>query len=82
LHELAALKGCEDLPDCFDYVYAECSFMELYEGQAMADEVIAYLRTHGFQLQGIYNMSCDRQGRAIQSDFLFSNAMAGRTQST
>lgn len=56
--------------------------MELYEGQAMANEVIAYLRTHGFQLQGIYNMSYDRQGRAIQSDFLFSNAMAGRTQST
>ncbi len=56
--------------------------MELYEGQALADEVIAYLRAHGFRLQGTYNLSYDRKGRAIQGDFLFSIAMTGRSQST
>ncbi|MGH9448085.1 MAG: FkbM family methyltransferase [Terriglobia bacterium] len=40
-HELEALKACEDLLDRFAYVYVECSFMELYKGQALADEVIA-----------------------------------------
>jgi hypothetical protein len=45
--------------------------VELYEGQALADEVIAYLQEHDFRLQGIYNMSYDTKGRAIQGDFLF-----------
>jgi hypothetical protein len=43
--------------------------MELYEGQALADEVIAYLHEHDFRLQGIYNMAYDPKGRAIQGDF-------------
>jgi FkbM family methyltransferase len=70
-YELQALQGCESLLHCFAYIYAECSFMELYEGQALADEVIAYLQEHDFRLQGIYNMSYDTKGRAIQGDFLF-----------
>jgi FkbM family methyltransferase len=69
--ELEALCGCEDLLDRFTFVYAECSFVELYSGQALADEVIAWLRERGFKLSGAYNMQYDRNGRAIQSDFLF-----------
>jgi FkbM family methyltransferase len=69
--ELQALAGCEDLLGCFEWVYAECSFVELYAGQALADEVIAWLRERGFRLTGIFNMSYDRVGRAIQADFLF-----------
>jgi len=57
---------------CFAYIYAECSFMELYEDQALADEVIAYLRRHGFRLQGIYNMAYDPKGNAVEGDFLFA----------
>jgi len=38
---------------------------------ALAEEVIAYLQEHDFRLQGIYNMSYDTKGRAIQGDFLF-----------
>lgn len=45
--------------------------MELYEAQALADEVIAYLHVHGFRSQGVHNMSYDRKGRVIQGDFLF-----------
>ena len=71
-YELQALRGCEDLLNRFAYVYAECSFMELYAGQALADEVIAWLRERGFKLRGVHNMDYDRGGRAIQADFLFA----------
>ena len=70
--ELEALRGCEDLLDRFAYVYAECSFVELYAGQALADEVIAWLRERGFNLRGEHNTVHDRGGRAIQADFLFA----------
>jgi len=69
--ELPALRGCEDLLDRFAWIYAECSFVELYEGQALADAVIAWLRERGFALAGVYNMAFDGRGKAIQADFLF-----------
>jgi FkbM family methyltransferase len=71
-YELEALRGCEDMLGQFAYVYAECSFVELYAGQAMADEVIAWLRERGFRLRGVQNTAYDRDGRAIQADFLFA----------
>lgn len=64
-HELEALKGCEGLLERFAYVYVECSFVELYSGQALADEVVAWLRVRGFCLRGVYNMSYDQDGRAV-----------------
>ena len=70
-YELQALRGCETLLDAFAWVYCECSFVELYEGQALADEVIAWLRARGFALLGAYNMAFDHAGRAVQADFLF-----------
>jgi FkbM family methyltransferase len=74
-YELEALKGCETLLDRFSYVYVECSFVELYAGQALADEVIGWLRDRKFQLRGVYNMSYDGVGRAIQGDFLFTRTL-------
>lgn len=72
--ELEALRGCESLLHCFPFVYAECSFMELYEGQALAHEVIAWLRERGFVLKGVYHMGYDGRGQAVQGDFLFRSA--------
>ena len=69
--ELQALAGCEDVLGRFDWVYAECSFQELYAGQSFADEVIAWLRERGLRLAGVYNMAYDSDGRAVQADFLF-----------
>lgn len=69
--ELQALASCEDLLDRFTWIYVECSFMELYAGQAMADEVIAWLRDRGFQLRGVYHMAYNETGGAVQADFLF-----------
>jgi hypothetical protein len=72
-YELETLRGCLDLLPAFAYVYVECSFVEFYRGQALADQVIAFLREHGFALTGIYNLSHDKNGRALDGDFLFRN---------
>ena len=57
----------------FSYVYVECSFVELYVGEAMVDDIIAWLQERGWYLSGIYHMVYDRNGRSIQADFLFEN---------
>lgn len=69
--EMQALAGCKSLIGNFDYVYCECSFVELYKDQKLAGEVISYLGTLGFSLSGIYNPSYDRVGNCIQADLLF-----------
>ena len=69
--EMEALKGCETLMEKFDYIYCECSFIELYYGQKLAYEVIEWLHQRQFNFIGIFNTSYDRSGLAIQADFLF-----------
>jgi len=69
--ELEVLKGSVDLLEYFDYIYVECSFIELYEKQALADEVITFLNNYSFKLRGVYNMFYDKKGIAVQADFLF-----------
>jgi FkbM family methyltransferase len=69
--ELEALSGCDSLLHRFAWIYVECSFIELYGGQASADQVVAWLRDRGFCLHGLYNVSYDDDGRAVQGDFLF-----------
>jgi len=70
-YELEVLKGCEKFLEFFTYIYVECSFIELYEGQALVDEVIEYLSDYSFKLNGVYNINYDEKGVAIQGDFLF-----------
>ena len=70
-YELEALRGCEELLKRFSYVYAECSFMELYSGQKLVNDVIEWLQKRGWFLSGIYNMLYDSKGKSVQADFLF-----------
>jgi FkbM family methyltransferase len=70
-YELMALRGCEELLDKFRYVYVEASFIELYVGQALATDVIAYLFAKGFKLICVANPSMGKAKRPIQADFLF-----------
>lgn len=77
--EMQALAGCESLIGNFDYVYCECSFVELYKGQKLAGEVIRYLGSLGFSLSGIYNPSYDRAGNCIQADLLFEQITTVRS---
>ena len=71
--ELQALQGCERLLSRFAFVYVECSYIELYAGQALADEVIAWLHDRGFSHAGTYNLQRDSRGNAVQGDFLFKS---------
>jgi FkbM family methyltransferase len=70
--ELPALWGCAELLDRFQFVYVEASFIELYVGQALATEVIAFLLDRKFKLRCVANLSYGRSQRPIQADFLFS----------
>lgn len=72
----AALRGCASLLSRFARVYRECSFIELYAGQALAVGVVAWLRERSFKLCGVYNMAYDRDGKAVQADFLFKRQSA------
>jgi FkbM family methyltransferase len=72
--ELAALQGCADLLDRFAFVYVEASFIELYVGQALADDVVAFLHSKRFKLICVANLSTGASKRPIQADFLFQRA--------
>lgn len=73
--EKQVLEGCKSLLPLFSYIYVECSFIELYSGQALAHEIITFLSENGFYLSGIYNLSYDKKGVAVQGDFLFTRTV-------
>tara|TARA_R110000868_G_scaffold107750_1_gene294676 strand:- start:15741 stop:16487 length:747 start_codon:yes stop_codon:yes gene_type:complete len=76
-YELSALQGCGELLRRFRYIYVECSFVELYEGQALASEIVAYLLARNFKLNGAYNLHYDPMGIAVQCDLLFESHADG-----
>jgi FkbM family methyltransferase len=69
--ELEVLEGANDALERIDSVYVECSFVELYEGQPLAGQVVEFLYRGGFQFRGVYNISRDPEGNCIQADLLF-----------
>lgn len=74
--ELEALKGCETLLPCFDFIYVEVSFLELYAGQALAPDIMAYLIAQGFQWCGANTPSFNAEGHCVQIDLLFRRVAA------
>ena len=69
--ELGVLKGAEDLLPHLDIIYCEVSFVQLYEGQPLAQDVIGYLGNNDFYLRGVFNQSSTKQFGATQADLLF-----------
>lgn len=69
--EMQVLIGCSTLFTKFDYIYCECSYIELYTGQTLAHDVVNYLIGFDFRLTGVFNTSYDHDGNCIQSDLLF-----------
>ena len=69
--ELEVLKSAGPLLSQFRWIYAECSSVPLYEGQALADEVIEWLKARRFDLIGRFNPSRGRDGTPLQADLLF-----------
>tara|TARA_B100001741_G_C16533809_1_gene590846 strand:- start:511 stop:1227 length:717 start_codon:yes stop_codon:yes gene_type:complete len=70
-YELQTLYGCHSLFEKIKYIYCECSFQDLYEGQSLAHEIIEFLSKNNYFLIGIYNLHYTSKGQVIQGDFLF-----------
>jgi FkbM family methyltransferase len=70
-YELQVLQGAESLLPSVRHLLVECSFTELYLGQALAGEVVAYLHDQSYRLSGVYGLNRDRAGRCLHADFLF-----------
>jgi len=71
-YEMNVLQGCEDVLQKFSHLYIECSFIELYEGQALAHQIIAWLEERDFVVSSVHNLYYGKNGLAVQGDFLFS----------
>ncbi len=74
--ERQVLAGAEGVLDRIDAIYVEASYVELYEGQALADDVLAFLAGHGFALDGRHNAAIGPDGKCVQADFLLTRAAA------
>ena len=74
--ELEVLKGAGDSLGLFDEIFVECSFAELYQGQALAGEVVAYLVARGFALADVHGLARGSNGDALQADLLFRRQVA------
>jgi FkbM family methyltransferase len=74
-YELEALRGATALLERVDTVLTEASFVPFYEGQALFDEVHAWLTDAGFRLAG-GAMSAETDGRWEQGDFVYERPTA------
>lgn len=70
-YELNVLKGCGKLLNQFEHCYVECSYRELYQGQALAPEIMKFMTDSGFDVVGKFNTHTDKAGAPIQCDILF-----------
>lgn len=71
--ELDVLRGISAL-DKVDFIYVELSFIELYDGQALFEDVRSYLVERGFILRGVFNQLYTKQFGPTQADCLFTRA--------
>ena len=71
-YELKVLRGADQCINIFAFIYVESSFLELYENQALAAEVIHYLYSRGFKIQSVYNLTYYHADCAVQGGFLFN----------
>lgn len=74
-YELAVLRGAlKIIPKC-DIIILETSFIELYEGQPLFDEVYKFLTEYGFEFVGnLDQLSSPLNGQILQADSIFINA--------
>ena len=80
--ELQVLEACAPVLNRVEFVYVECSFVELYVGQAMAGEVVAWLQKRGFALTGIGSLTQGPSGVGVQADFLFRRGVDSVEEAT
>jgi len=71
--ELEVLNGATRLLASGIDVLVELSFVELYEGQALASDVVSALVKREYLLRGIYSITKAPNGTPLQADFLFES---------
>jgi FkbM family methyltransferase len=81
-YELEVLRGAQAMLDVVDELLIECSFVELYEGQPLAAEIVALCADRGFPLAGVFSLVRDEGGRCLQGDFLFVRSPEGPSSAT
>ena len=69
--ELDVLRGAARTLESVDEALIECSFVELYEGQPLADEIVLQMLEAGLRLAGVHEVVYSADGTAVQADFLF-----------
>ena len=69
--ELNVLRGGALTLKGIDVALIECSFVELYEGQDTAEQVISFMADAGFRLAGVHGLVYSADRSSIQADFLF-----------
>lgn len=74
-HELGVLRGAEAVLHRTSWILVEASFVELYEEQPLAHEVIAHLADRGFALVDMLEPT-RRNGRTLQVDLVFERVTA------
>ena len=70
-YEEEVLAGAGDLVRWFGAIQLELSFVELYAGQRLFDDLYELMRGRGFRLQIIEPGFSDSSGRLLQCDGLF-----------
>lgn len=68
--ELHVLQGCSSL-EMVDFIYIELSFVELYEGQPLFQDISDYLASRGFVIAGVFNQVVTKKFGPTQADVLF-----------
>jgi FkbM family methyltransferase len=71
--ELALFEGCDSLEE-IDFIYVELSFVELYEGQPLFQDVCDYLVGRGFSVVGVYNQVTTSEFGPTQVDVLLRHS--------
>ncbi len=71
--ELEVLKGSNKLLEAqaISAIYCEVEFMEMYESQALFDEIFNYLKQHKYVLYNFYNMNFLENGQLAWADAFF-----------
>jgi FkbM family methyltransferase len=71
--EAEVIAGASTILPAISFVYAEASFVELYEGQPLADDLVDSMRGYGFALRGVYNQHVSPKFGPLQADLLFEH---------
>jgi FkbM family methyltransferase len=70
-YEYNVLEGATKILKVAKAVVMELSAVELYNNQKLSEEMIAYMKWHGFELWNIKSEFFNKDGKSIQYDALF-----------